>query len=140
MDSTQLVTQVSAPTLVRGSVGRETMPESSESQVAEAPQVEVTGKPQAPAEEPKETTQTATSAAELREAVEALNAKAETMKARSLEFHVDDDSGRTVVKVLDKETGEVIREIPPEDALGLADGLSRLMEGDEAGFVLSMEL
>jgi flagellar protein FlaG len=38
---------------------------------------------------------------------------------RSLLFSVDDASGRTVIKVTDTETQEVIRQIPPEQALAI---------------------
>ncbi len=34
-----------------------------------------------------------------------------------LEFSVDKDTGVTIIKVLDVETGEVIRQIPPEEVL-----------------------
>ena len=33
---------------------------------------------------------------------------------RNLRFEVDLDSGRSVIQVLDRETGELIRQIPPE--------------------------
>ena len=36
---------------------------------------------------------------------------------RDLNFSVDEDSGRTVVKVLDTETKEVIRQIPSQEVL-----------------------
>ena len=39
---------------------------------------------------------------------------------RSLQFSVDQESGRTVIRVKDSETDEVIRQIPPEEALQLA--------------------
>ena len=39
---------------------------------------------------------------------------------RELEFTVDEDSGLTVVKVFNKETDELIRQIPSEDFLKLA--------------------
>lgn len=39
---------------------------------------------------------------------------------RSLEFSLDEDSGRTVIKVLDTETREVIRQIPAEEVLAIA--------------------
>lgn len=39
---------------------------------------------------------------------------------RSLEFRVDEASGRTVVSVRDSETGELIRQIPGEDVLRMA--------------------
>jgi flagellar protein FlaG len=57
------------------------------------------------------------------EAVKAAAAEIESyLKSvgRSLEFKLDDDSGRMVVSVRDSETGELIRQIPGEDALRLA--------------------
>lgn len=35
---------------------------------------------------------------------------------RDLRFKVDMNTGRSVIQVLDRETGEIIREIPPEKA------------------------
>jgi flagellar protein FlaG len=40
--------------------------------------------------------------------------------SRSLEFRVDADSGRTIVTVRDAQTGDVIRQIPGEEVLRLA--------------------
>ena len=45
-----------------------------------------------------------------------------------LEFKVDDDSGRTVITVFHPETEEVIRQIPPEQALALAQQLREQQE------------
>ncbi|NRH26643.1 flagellar protein FlaG [Pseudomonas sp. MS19] len=42
---------------------------------------------------------------------------------RDLNFAVDDSSGRVVVKVTDSTSGDVIRQIPSEDALKLAENL-----------------
>ncbi len=39
---------------------------------------------------------------------------------RDLEFSVDEDSGRTVIRVLDSETHETIRQIPAEEVLEIA--------------------
>jgi len=44
-----------------------------------------------------------------------LNIASQTI-GRDLRFKVDMDSGRSVIQVLDRETGELIREIPPEKA------------------------
>ena len=44
---------------------------------------------------------------------------------RSLQFHVDEDSGRTIITVIDKETEEVIRQIPPEEVITLAEQFRR---------------
>ncbi|WP_375739193.1 flagellar protein FlaG [Pseudomonas boanensis] len=43
---------------------------------------------------------------------------------RNLSFALDDSSGRVVVKVTDAASGEVIRQIPSEDVLKLAESLS----------------
>jgi flagellar protein FlaG len=45
---------------------------------------------------------------------------------RNLAFHIDDASGKTVITVLDKRTQEVIRQIPNEEVLSIAQ---RLREG-----------
>ena len=42
---------------------------------------------------------------------------------RYLEFKVDQDSGRTIVTVKDKSTGEVVRQIPSEEVMRLAHNL-----------------
>ena len=43
---------------------------------------------------------------------------------RDLEFSTDEESGRIVVKVIVSETGELIRQIPSEEALRIAHSLS----------------
>jgi flagellar protein FlaG len=43
---------------------------------------------------------------------------------RNLEFRVDDASGRTVISVRDAHTGELIRQIPNEEALAISQRLS----------------
>jgi len=42
---------------------------------------------------------------------------------RDLHFSVDEDSGQTVVRVRDKESGELIRQIPEDIFLSLAQNL-----------------
>ncbi|OEO24123.1 flagellar biosynthesis protein FlaG [Pseudomonas sp. J237] len=42
---------------------------------------------------------------------------------RDLNFELDDASGRVVVKVIDSNSGDVIRQIPSEDALRLAENI-----------------
>ncbi len=48
---------------------------------------------------------------------------------RELRFEMDEEAGRTVVRVVDAASGEVIRQIPPEEMLAAAKAL----EGAEAG-------
>jgi flagellar protein FlaG len=63
-------------------------------------------------------------------AMEALKAAAKEIEAylqksgRSLEFRVDDASGRTVVSVRNPQTGELIRQIPNEEVLRIASALN----------------
>ncbi|TFY89712.1 flagellar biosynthesis protein FlaG [Pseudomonas nabeulensis] len=44
---------------------------------------------------------------------------------RNLDFSIDDSTGRVVVKVIATDSGEVIRQIPSETALKLAQDLSK---------------
>jgi flagellar protein FlaG len=59
---------------------------------------------------------------EVKQAARQLESFMESMN-RYLEFRVDDDSGRTIVTVKDKSTGEVVRQIPSEEVLRLAHNL-----------------
>jgi flagellar protein FlaG len=43
---------------------------------------------------------------------------------RNLEFSTDEESGRIVVKVIASETGELIRQLPSEEALRIAHSLN----------------
>lgn len=45
---------------------------------------------------------------------------------RSLNFAVDESSGQVVVKVTDADSGDVIRQIPTEEALHLAENLNEV--------------
>ena len=46
--------------------------------------------------------------------------------ASDLEFSIDEDSGRTVVKVVERESQKVIRQIPSQEMLDLAKALDTL--------------
>lgn len=62
------------------------------------------------------------SLAQVTEAVHNINKSLESLK-QDLQFTVDSDSNRTVVKVVDQKTKEVIRQIPSEEALEIAKAL-----------------
>ncbi|MCU0870215.1 MAG: flagellar protein FlaG [Burkholderiales bacterium] len=51
-----------------------------------------------------------------------------SVSTANLQFSIDEQSGETVVKVVDADTDEVIRQIPSEEMLALARNLQR-MEG-----------
>lgn len=55
---------------------------------------------------------------------------------RGLAFSIDEKSGNQVVSVLDKRSGEVIRQIPSEDMLVIA----RQMADKAAGILLKTEV
>jgi flagellar protein FlaG len=46
--------------------------------------------------------------------------------AQSLQFSIDEATGKTVVRVVDSATQEVIRQIPSEEVLAIARALDRL--------------
>jgi len=48
------------------------------------------------------------------------------LAAHNLTFSIDDDSGRVVVKILDGDTQDVIRQIPSEEALALSRSLDQI--------------
>lgn len=59
---------------------------------------------------------------DVEEAVAKLN-KSVQQRAQSLLFSIDDDSHRTVVKVIDLHTQEVLRQIPTPEALEIAKAI-----------------
>jgi len=61
---------------------------------------------------------------EVQQAVNELNAKIERQSVQ-VNFDVDDDTGRIVVKVKDVETGDILRQIPSEEMLEFARNASR---------------
>ncbi len=58
----------------------------------------------------------------VRQAVEHISAFVKSSQ-RNLEFSLDRETGIMVVKVVDTESGEVIRQIPPEETLAIAKQL-----------------
>jgi len=77
-------------------------------------------------------------AGQLKAAVLDINEYVQTIQ-RTLQFSIDDETGTTVVKVLDSETEEVIRQFPPEEVLALARHLQASQEIqalDNSGLIL----
>jgi len=48
---------------------------------------------------------------------------------RNIEFSVDKDSGRDVIKVIDKNTGDLLKQYPSEEVLTLVSKLSEMIGG-----------
>ncbi|PAU65652.1 flagellar biosynthesis protein FlaG [Pseudomonas sp. PIC25] len=62
---------------------------------------------------------------QLEEAVSSIQEFVQSVR-RDINFSLDDGSGRIVVKVTDAASGDVIRQIPSEEALKLAESLSEM--------------
>ena len=62
---------------------------------------------------------------------------------RRLQFKVDEDSGSTVVSVFDRQTDELIRQIPPDELLTLTKRLKQINEGlteETSGLLLQRQV
>lgn len=74
-------------------------------------------------------TQAAHGAAVSREAIDqAVDKVSDALKvvARSLQFSIDEDTGRTVVRVTDSATQEVIRQMPSKEFLEISQAMEKL--------------
>jgi flagellar protein FlaG len=76
----------------------------------------------------------ASASAGLEQALQDLNGYVQNVQ-RNLQFDVDDTSGHTVIRVVDSETAEVIRQIPSEEVLALARHLKSMGEGEQGLFL-----
>lgn len=63
---------------------------------------------------------------EVRQAVEDINKSLQSL-SQGLEFEIDTESKKMVVKVIDHQTKEVIRQMPTEDALRIAMVLDQVL-------------
>jgi len=61
-------------------------------------------------------------ASNIEQAVTEINEYVQSVQ-RDLHFSIDDDSGLTIIRVRDKESGELIRQIPEDIFLSLAQNL-----------------
>lgn len=68
--------------------------------------------------------------------------KAAVFEQRSLTFTMDEDSGRSVVKVIDKNTDQVIRQIPTEELLKVSQDIKKLQEemGQSLGLLVNSKV
>lgn len=67
----------------------------------------------------------APTAADLQRTVQDAKGVADAAGA-NLQFSIDKDSGKTIVKVVDVQTSEVIRQIPSEELVSLARNMTKL--------------
>lgn len=78
--------------------------------------------------------QVAGSDKELVAAVERLNAKVQNLN-RNLEFSINKDNGEVMVKIVDAQTRETVRQIPSQEALALAQNIDQYMQEHHMGLL-----
>ena len=83
-------------------------------------------KPQAEKVLPAERTTVSTSQTELDKSIEQIQVMMD-LRQRSVQFTTDNESGRNVVKVVDGNSGDVIRQMPAEELLSFMRNLTRMM-------------
>lgn len=67
-------------------------------------------------------------AEQLQDVVDHIN-KALKQSNKNLEFMIDADTKRSIVKLVDSETGDVIRQFPSEEALAISRAIDRIQQG-----------
>lgn len=65
---------------------------------------------------------------EIEELVDRLNTQA-LSSSHTLRFSIDEELGKAIISVVDSETDEVIRQIPPETALQIAEAFEEVSSG-----------
>jgi flagellar protein FlaG len=80
---------------------------------------------------------TVPSLAQVQKAIEDIN-KSEHIQTQGIEFSIDPDDERTIVRVVDKNTKTVLRQIPSEEALDIAKALDKILEKTQ-GLLISQK-
>ena len=77
--------------------------------------------------------------AKVNQAVSDLNDFVQNVQ-RSVHFSMDEDNGETIVRVIDKDTNELIRQIPTEEMLNIAKSLEEQMASNKGeGLILKVQ-
>jgi len=63
---------------------------------------------------------------DIQELLDEVNARIDSLPATSVQFSVDVAAGQVILLVVDKQTQEVIRQIPPEEFLAISSRLEDL--------------
>lgn len=82
----------------------------------------------APAGLPQTTAAQPPSIAQLQRLINSMN-KAIQQNNSNLEFSMDSESQRILVKLIDTSTGDVIRQIPSEEVLAIAESIKQMQHG-----------
>lgn len=115
------------------SINNTTLPGASPRPVtAEAPEIRQARTEQTSSSIPVQTEQAVSqtqkaeaSRQQLEEAVKAVNDFLKPIN-NSIQFNLDDDTGKTIVKVIDLTTQDVIRQFPSEEMLSIAKAIDKM--------------
>lgn len=78
-----------------------------------------------PQAKPIQATQSPATQQEIEAATKKLQGFVDSVRS-DIQFSMDQDSGKTVVKVVDKQTNDVLMQFPSEEALNIARSLDKL--------------
>lgn len=107
--------------------------QANEKSVKTAAETSVINKSTVKSEEASGTTTDSQQSIErVNELVQELNDNS-NIRRKNLELVVNDDIGQTIVKVVDSESGEVIRQIPSEELVRLSERLKESDKIDDIG-------
>jgi flagellar protein FlaG len=84
--------------------------------------------PAAPVESPVAKAEQQPSSAQLQNVVDSIN-KTLTQANKNIQFSVDSDTKKTVIKLMDTETGDVIRQYPSKEALAISQSIDQIQQG-----------
>lgn len=65
---------------------------------------------------------------ELEDVIVSLNDYVQSIQ-RELQFSIDEESGRSIVKIIDSQSDEVIKQIPSEEIMAIARHLEQSIQG-----------
>jgi len=107
-----------------GNFGRGSPPPAAPSQATAghapppvaAPEVQLQAPPRQPAPD----------RAQLEQVVKDIKQLVKPMVSNSLNFSIDDSTGKTIVRITDDETGEMIRQIPSEEMMDIARSMDKM--------------
>jgi flagellar protein FlaG len=89
---------------------------------AKVPEARGLAVPEEGKELPQQATENTVNVNEVRDAVSQINDFVQTVQ-RDLSFNLNEESGRTVIRVIDSKSGELIRQIPSDEVLAIASHL-----------------
>jgi flagellar protein FlaG len=115
---------MSVPTIGKFGDAPAAPPAAPAAQVRDAPPLPNALKTQARA--PTQQQPQRSSREDVQKAIEAIRERIQPITTDDLRFSVDDESGETVVRITDAKTGDLVRQIPSEEAIAIAKDLDRL--------------